>query len=412
VSAFVAEPSLLDRVDRWGRSHGWAADALTALTCAAILGPLSISTAAGVHWSPAWSGVLVASVTVLHASVALRSHAPAVSYAIAGAAMLLIVFAPDGRIADPTPAGPTHVAALFLPSNLVFLFPLYSAAERLDTMRSRVALAAALVGVATAAATAADVLRDLIAGNWLVPVYLALALAVGVLLTWNLGRLAQVRRVRLARERAESARLAVLEERQRISREMHDIVAHSLAVIVRQAEGGASVAGHDPDRATAVLQTIADTGRGALTDMRGLLGVLRDPDVGVAAPQPGVADLPGLLDGVRETGMHVGFTVSGQPFPIRPATGLAVYRLVQEGLTNAVKHAGPHARVDVSLRWEAGRLTVEVSDDGAGPTVVLPGTGAGLSGLRDRVTAAGGTFGVERLEPGFRIRACFPRVAS
>jgi signal transduction histidine kinase len=165
-------------------------------------------------------------------------------------------------------------------------------------------------------------------------------------MAWNLGRLAAVRRARALIERAESARVAVLEERARIARETHDIVAHSLAVIVRQAEGGAFVAERDPARAAQALQTIAEAGRVALTDMRGVLGVLREQEPG-PSPRPTLADLAPLVAGVHKVGMHAELTESGVPFALSATTELAVYRLVQEGLTNAVKHAGSRARVAV-----------------------------------------------------------------
>ena len=185
---------------------------------------------------------------------------------------------------------------------------------------------------------------------------------------------------------------------------MHDIVAHSLAVIVRQAEGGAFVAGQDPRAAGRVLQTIAGTGRSALADMRGLLGVLRDPASG-SDGEPG---------GSSEAEPVAELTGSGAPFAIGAATELAVYRLAQEGLTNSVKHAGPRAHVAVALRWQPQELTVEVVDDGGGsmPAPPVPGAGAGLQGLRDRIAAAGGTFSATPRELGFAVRARFPRAAG
>ncbi len=148
-------------------------------------------------------------------------------------------------------------------------------------------------------------------------------------MAWNLGRLAAVRRARALTERAESARVAALEERARIARETHDIVAHSLAVIVRQAEGGAFVAERDPARAVQTLQTIAEAGRVALTDMRGVLGVLREQEPRPAS-RPTLADLAPLVAGVREAGVHAELTESGVPFALGATTELAVYRLVQE----------------------------------------------------------------------------------
>ncbi|HET9970211.1 MAG TPA: sensor histidine kinase [Streptosporangiaceae bacterium] len=408
------EPHWLGRVDRWIRSHGWAGDVLTALAVLAVLGALSVSGAQGIHWSADWVAVLIVCFALLHLTVAVRSRAPEVAYAVAAAALLVIVLAPDGRVTDHVPGGPTHVPALFLPSSLVFLFALYSAASCLDAVRSRVALAIALVGVAIATASVTGALRQLTADGWLVSFYTGLGLGTAVLVTWNLGRLAQVRRRRALTERAETARLAVLEERARIAREMHDIVAHSLAVIVRQAEGGAFVADRDPARAGQSLRTIAATGRGALADMRGLLGVLRDPDGDErsGAPQPTLADLPRLVASVRDAGLDAELIQSGKAFPLTAATELAIYRLAQEGLTNAVKHAGPRARVAVDLRWEPAELTVQVIDDGRGAAQAVPGAGVGLQGLRDRIGAVGGTFTTDQLEPGFRVRARFTRPAA
>ena len=425
----VPEPAAhwLGGVERWNRAHGWASDALAALAFVAVLGGLSISGAQGLHWSLVWVIVLVVAFAVLHLTVAFRRRWPEFAYAAASVALLVIALAPDGQVSHPVSGGPARVPALFLPSSLVFLVVLFSVAARASAARSRAALVIALAGVGIATGTAADALRRFTAGGWLITFYLGVGFGLIVLMTWNLGRLALVRRQRAAAERAEAARLAVLEERARIAREMHDIVAHSLAVIVRQAEGGAFVAGQDPRAAGRVLQTIAGTSRSALADMRGLLGVLRDPGSGsggepggkfvadpVAGPQPGLADLPRLVAGVRDTGVDAELTESGGPFAIGAAAELAVYRLAQEGLTNAVKHAGPRAHVAVALRWQPQELTVEVVDDGGGsmPAPAVPGAGAGLQGLRDRIAAVGGTFSATPGELGFAVRARFPRAAG
>ena len=425
----VPEPAVhwLGAVERWNRAHGWASDALTAFALVAVLGALSVSGSQGLHWSLVWVIVLIVAFAMLHLTVAFRRRRPEFAYAAASVALLVIVFAPDAQVSHPVSGGLARVPALFLPSSLVFLVDLFSVAARASATRSRAALVIALAGVGIATGTAADALRRFAADGWLTTFYVFAGFGLIVLMTWNLGRLALVRRQRAATEGAEAARLAVLEERARIAREMHDIVAHSLAVIARQAEGGAFVASQDPRVAGQVLQTIADTSRSALADMRGLLGVLRDPGSGsggepggsseaepVAAPQPRLADLPRLVAGVRDTGVDAELTESGAPFAIGAATELAVYRLAQEGLTNAVKHAGPRAHVAVALRWQLQELTVEVVDDGGGsmPAPPVPGAGAGLQGLRDRITAVGGTFSATPRELGFHVRARFPRAAG
>ena len=159
------EPNWLGRVDRWTRSHSWAADALATLAVLAVLGALSVGGAQGIRWSAGWVAALIACFAVLHLTVAVRSRAPEAAFLVAAAAMLVIVFAPDGRVTDRVPGGPTHVPALFLPSSLVFLLVLYSAASWLAAVRSRVALAIALAGVAIATRLTTGTLRQLTAGG-------------------------------------------------------------------------------------------------------------------------------------------------------------------------------------------------------------------------------------------------------
>lgn len=397
---------------RWA-AHPALPDLLLALALVAVLGALTLSGAQGLHWSTGELATLITAFAVLHATVAVRNRAPATAFALASLAMLAVALVPDAHVTTAQSNGPHRLTALFLPSSLVFLVLLHTAASRLPRRTNRAALAVALAGSVLAGVRMASTLEDVAGTGWLVPVYVGIGLAVTVLATWWLGRQSAARRARAVAEREEATRLAVLEERARIAREMHDIVAHSLAVIVRQAEGGGYVAATNPDAAATALRTIADTGRDALTDMRGLLRVLREPDVAEpAAAQPGLADLPDLVARVRDTGVRVELAESGQPFPVGAATGLAGYRLAQEGVTNAVKHAGPGARVTVEVRWHADGVAVEVTDDGGGAAGSMPGAGAGLRGLHDRVAAVGGTFTAEPLSPGFRLRARFPRTAE
>ena len=166
------------------------------------------------------------------------------------------------------------------------------------------------------------------------------------------------RRRRADELRAERARAAAREERTRIAREMHDMVAHSLAVIVRQADAAGYAARADPAAAEQVLATVAATGREALRDMRNLLGVLRRDDTLDGpedfGPQPTLADLPDLITVVRGSGLPVTLIEHGPAVPLDRAGELAAYRLVQEALTNVVKHAGADARADVQLGWMTG----------------------------------------------------------
>ncbi|WP_107773194.1 sensor histidine kinase [Nocardioides sediminis] len=217
---------------------------------------------------------------------------------------------------------------------------------------------------------------------------------------WALGFAAQQRERYVAGlvERAEQAErmaereveLAARDERARIAREMHDVVAHGLSVIVVQADGARYAAAKDPDVAVGTLATIATTGRESLTEMRRLLGLLRDGDTGVA-PQPGLGDVRHLVDEARAAGTRVEADLPDPVPEVPDGIGLAAYRIVQEALTNVRKHAGPGATV--GLRVAVGPdVRVEVSDDGRGAAAATDGRGLGLVGMRERATVHGGTL--------------------
>ncbi|ASF06615.1 putative two-component histidine kinase [Nocardia brasiliensis NBRC 14402] len=195
----------------------------------------------------------------------------------------------------------------------------------------------------------------------------------------------------LERTRDERARLAVLSERTRIARDMHDILAHSLAVIVAQADGGRYAARAAPQSAIDALQAIGDQGRRALAETRRAIGVLREdtetePD---PAPRVGISDIHRLVEEVRGAGVPVALELELPCGLTDSGVGLVVYRIVQEGLTNVVKHAGPGARAEVSVRQERDWLRVSVGDDG--PSGQPSGSpGYGLVGMRERVEAYGG----------------------
>lgn len=222
---------------------------------------------------------------------------------------------------------------------------------------------------------------------------------------------------RLERERDQERRLAAQDERTRIAREMHDVVAHSLSVIIAQADGAryavASAGGAPaPETASAALATIAATGRSSLTQMRRLLGVLRTDDGGALAPLPGLADLPALVAGCTGTGADVRLRVHGEPEPGRLPSGaeLAVYRIVQEALTNALRHAPGLRTVTVELRWTREGLSGSVHNDGvtADPRSA-PAPGNGLRGMRERADLYAGTVSAGPCPPdGFRVRFSVP----
>jgi signal transduction histidine kinase len=203
---------------------------------------------------------------------------------------------------------------------------------------------------------------------------------------------------RLERERDQQAQLAVATERARIARELHDIVAHNLAVMIALADGAAFTTMVAPERATDAMQQVSATGRQALAEMRRLLGLLRDGQPPQApsglVPQPGLDDLDELVDQIRAAGVRVELTRQGTAGAWGPGAGLAVYRIVQEALTNTLKHAGPQASAQVRLCYTPAGVELEVTDDGAGrPARAVAGTAAGghgLAGMVERATSYGG----------------------
>jgi signal transduction histidine kinase len=213
------------------------------------------------------------------------------------------------------------------------------------------------------------------------------------------------RAAQLERERDQQGRLVAAAERARIAREMHDIVAHNLSVMIALADGAGFMAERDPARATGAMERVSRTGRHALAEMRRLLGVLRDDEAAALAPQPGLPDLDSLLEQVRAAGLHATLETSGAPIALGASAELAVYRLVQEALTNTLKHAGPKAHAVVRLHYDADGVEVEVTDDGEGWPRVSAG-GQGLAGMRERAAVYGGELEAGPAPGGgWRVRA-------
>ena len=226
------------------------------------------------------------------------------------------------------------------------------------------------------------------------------------------------RTAELEQAREELARRAVVEERLRLARELHDVVAHAMSVIAVQSGVGAHVADSRPGEVGKALAAIEVTSRAALTELRRLLGVLRqDGDLQASlAPVPGLANLDVLLAEVAEAGLAVRLRVEGTPTELPAGVDLSAYRIVQEALTNVVKHAGP-AHAQVAIRYRDQDVTVEVIDDGRGVAAVAGnggrGTGHGLMGMAERVAAFGGDLEVgPRPGGGFRVAARLPLAAD
>jgi signal transduction histidine kinase len=218
----------------------------------------------------------------------------------------------------------------------------------------------------------------------------------------------------MARDQEQRERIAVSDERARIARELHDVVAHSMGVMVVQAQGARRVLDREPERAREALRSIEDTGRSALAEVRRSLGVLRhEGSTAALEPQPGIGDLGGLVDHARDTGLVVEVQVEGEPLSLPPGVDLSAYRIVQEALTNTIKHAGAYS-ARVAVRYGAGELELEVCDDGSGPQANGPqsGVGHGHVGMRERVALYGGELWAGAgSEAGYTVRARIP-VAS
>jgi signal transduction histidine kinase len=244
----------------------------------------------------------------------------------------------------------------------------------------------------------------------------ALGLAVGtVVIALLVRRIVGDRdsKARLAeRERDVAAREAVVEERARIARELHDAVAHNVSMMVIQAGAERRVLpaseSESESQTREVLQTIEQIGRGALTEMRRLVGMLRTDSSDPLAPQPTLADLPTLMTQVREAGLPVEYSVDGERRNLPVGIELSAYRIVQEALTNALKHAG-QARAAVHVRYGPDCLELEITDDGAGAPAEVPGGGHGLAGIRERVSLYGGKFDASTQRGGgFAVRVLLP----
>lgn len=255
-------------------------------------------------------------------------------------------------------------------------------------------------------------------------------IAIGVcalaLAAWSLGDLQRVRRQqmeglrerarRLEVEREREARLAAADERARIARELHDVVAHSLSVVIAQADGGRYAAADDPSAAVSACETISETGRSALSEMRRLLGVLRSDDGSTRSPTPDMTSIDELIDGVRESGLPVAYSVTGQSRPLPSGVQLAAYRIIQEALTNVLKHAGPDVSAEVRVEWTPAGLMVAIVDDGRGAAADSAlrhdedhGTGHGIPGMTERAELYGGRLQAGPVPGGgFAVRVYLP----
>jgi signal transduction histidine kinase len=341
---------------------------------------------------------------------ALREHRPDEPPAVLGFALAVIAGsslawrrrAPLTVATIASAAVATASLAGYWPEFVLMLWiAVYSAAAY--TERDR--LIRVLLPVAVLTATAISIGERWDRGlNW-VEILADLVVTFGV--PFLLGRMTFNRRRRIVREREIATSEAVAAERAAIARELHDVVAHHMSVMVVQAGAARAVSGSDPAATAEALRQIEASGRTGLTEMRRLLEVLKaEGDGDGRAPQPGLARLDELLDAMRASGLPVEAVVKGSPRPLPPGVDLSAYRIVQEALTNALRHAGG-ASARVVVRYEPDKIELEIADDGVGP----PGASAGhgLIGMRERVQLFGGELEAgPRPGGGFLVRARLP----
>lgn len=411
-----------ERLTRWEERHQLPIDLSATLLTGLVVVPLAASMAPNSGLSM-YAGAVLALAAWLPLGWRRRNPVASVVAVYAACLLHLLIGVP-----------------LVMPSDLAVLVALYSVTVHGPRWAHLTAMGSALVGnlamvsgllLQSWSGSAAEVAASGIA-LWLFASVTAAAV-------WAFGLVRRSRRVTIAalRDRAErleverdqQARIATAAERTRIAREMHDIVAHSLSVVVAQADGGRYAAAADPEAATRALGTIAETGRAALADMRRLLGVLREPErvpgapapagalaPGTAAagaapytPQPAEHDLESLVEQVRSSGVRASLVRMGTPRRLPPGIGLTVYRICQEALTNVLKHGGPDVTVTVLAQWQPAALVLEITDDGRGAAADSDGAGQGLLGMRERATMVGGTLSAgPRPGGGFRVHAELP----
>jgi signal transduction histidine kinase len=285
------------------------------------------------------------------------------------------------------------------------ILALYTVATRVSVRRALVA-AVVTLGVLLTVTAANNPTGHISGGGFdIIPFMVAAALFAGIAVANRNAYVASIR------DRAEQdARRRLDEERLRIARELHDVVAHTMATINVQAGVAAHVLPTQPEAAAESLQAIKTASKQGLRELRAILNVLRQADdADPTQPAPGTAQLEDLIAGARRAGLETTFTVTGDPVPLPAAVDLAAYRIVQESLTNTIRHAGP-ATAAVSLGYAGDELSIEVTDTGRGPAVVAGnGGGHGLAGMRERAAAVGGTVEAgPGPAGGFRVAARLP----
>ena len=376
------------------------------------------------EWLNANEGIVDAALSALTIAIALALFAP-----VAGPALWwsLAMIAAAAFVRTHTEVAALVIAALALAHfaaglSLIFgdiatVLALYMCVVRARAFARRIAMLAAFSGASLVVAFTI-VERGASYGWTEFAAYTSAATSMGaasilIIAVWALGRYQRVKVTQLQlarqqalhaeRERDQLAQLAVAAERARIARDMHDVVAHSLTVIIAQADGGRYVATAAPEKIPDILATISSTGRDALTDMRSMLGVLRGHQGPDRSPQPGIRNLPELCDSFEASGLHIERDFSTDARPQSAAVDLTLLRVIQEALTNVLKHAGVTARARVTLYRAAGQWHARIHNTAPASnsaTASIPSTGLGLKGMAERVGAVGGSMSASRQPDG------------
>ncbi|OXM69060.1 sensor histidine kinase [Amycolatopsis vastitatis] len=379
----------LEPLRAWARQHPLPADLLLAF------GVLGLSLVVGAQGPGPARQFLAAVVAVLLAALTFRRRFPLTVLAVTTAVALTLGL----------------LGTSFPPTTVAVLVAVYTVAAHRD--RYRVAAAAATVVALSAADLGGDTglavfVAHLVFGTAIVTA----AFALGVTVRTRRAYLASLhdRAVRAERERDQESQIAAARERARIAREMHDIIAHNLSVMIALADGAAFAARTDAGQAEAAAKHVSATGRQALDEMHRLLSVLRGTgEDSPRAPQPGIDDIDDLVEQVRATGLPATWTVTGRRFPLPPTVELAVYRVAQEALTNVLKHAVAPTSAKIHLTYEDPLVTLEVLDDGRpAPVPVTTSDGHGLGGMRERASITGGAVEAgPRAGGGWLVRGRF-----
>ncbi|MER6287503.1 sensor histidine kinase [Streptomyces sviceus] len=377
---------------RLDRRHPWLFDTAVVLAVALISLPALFRGSADGPFDDTGardqlsSGLLVAFVVALVVPLWWRRRAPALTY-FAISAVSLVQWS----------------MGIWLPTGVSALVALYTLARN-GSLRVLGWAAALTAGEAVLAVFVLVPTRHPFLGVFFLLGTVTAAVAVGLTLRIRQMYLAALedRARRLEVEQDQRVQLTAAAERSRVAREMHDIVGHNLSVMVSVADGAATLAANRNEQSAQALRILGDTGRQAMSELRRVLGVLRDEQDGerLLSPQPGIADLDPLLDRVRAAGLHVAYRTAGDLASLGSGVQLTVYRVVQESLTNTLKHAGPGTTAEVTIAVEAGELRIRVADTGpppGSPARAKPETragdesGHGLVGIRQRAAMYGGT---------------------